>query len=102
MKELDLKGYPIGDGQADAKYDIRVAVANVLLSPELRLNGAALLVNHKLASRISDCKEDTILLEDSEHQQLVQAINTIRGFGKWDVEFVRRTIEASEVTVGKA
>jgi hypothetical protein len=100
-RKLNLQEYPIGNDAngTPGMYLIREAAANVLMSPTLQLNGAQLLTHASLAQRIQDCKESVILLENSEHQLLVNAINTARGFGKWDVEFVSRVLNAPVVDV---
>lgn len=102
MKKIDLKPYKIKllnrEGQpVEVDYSIKESIVNLLLSPELKLNGRDLLLAHKLASKVEDYDKESILLETIEYDKIVKAVDTFKGFGKNDVEFCRRILEAESV-----
>jgi hypothetical protein len=100
-RKLDLTDYVAGLPGAEQKYMVRDAVVSVLLSPELRLTGVQLLTNNLLASRILKESGTSILLEQGDYAVLAQAVATIHGFGRWDVQFVDRILNAPEVEVAE-
>lgn len=104
MKKINLKNYtvegltPQGETVV-APYDIKASIINIVLSKDLRLNGAELLEANKVAMQVDKCEDDEILLEEVTHAVIVKAVNTVRGLAKRDVEFVRRILEAETVEV---
>ncbi len=104
MKKIQLENYIIeilstdGQKKGDA-FKVRESMVNILLHPSLMLNGRELMNAHKLASKIEDTTEDFILLESDEYKRLITALDTIKGFGKNECEFVRRIYDAEDVDV---
>ena len=88
----DPNGSPLIDSIGE--YAMKDSLLNLLFVPSLQLTGAELVKQNMLAMKIEACKEDYFLLEDSEWERLCTAANTHKGFGRNDVEFVRRILEA--------
>lgn len=106
MRKIDMQQYVIQMKDAEGKlvdvpYDVKGSLVNVLYHPVLKLAGRDLLLAHKLADKIENCKEDTILLEEVDYQKLKNAVEKIEGFTKNDVEFVQRVLEAESVEVAE-
>lgn len=110
MRKLNLKDYtvkvktpdpmkPGGEIDAEIPYPFMTSLLNLLFIPALQLNGAELVKQNVLAMKLEQCKEDEILLEDEEYNRVKKAIDTFKGFGRNDVEIVRRINEAEVVEV---
>ena len=103
MKKIDLRNYEFEgfDPKTNEKklvpFVVKNAMVSILYHPALKLNGRDLLLTHKLATKISQCDEDIILLESVDYFKLVRAVETVKGFGKHEVEFARRVLEAEDV-----
>ena len=80
------------------QYLVKESIENVLLAngsfTTQQLSMPELLRNARIAEKIKS-GSDEILLEDSEFETLKRAFSAYRGFGKFDVELLRR-IEAVE------
>jgi hypothetical protein len=103
MRKIDLTSYdvtvPDRSGNFETlPYDVRGSLADGMYHPDLRLNHKDLFTNDRIAQKILK-SEGSVLLEDSEYERVKSMIETVTGFRKEDVEFVRRVIEAPEVTV---
>ena len=112
MRKLNLKDYIVkvkapdqmNPGQViegEFPYSFKDSVLNLLFIPDLQLNGAELVKQNVLAMKLEQCKEDEILLEDTEYNRVKRAIDTFKGFGRNDVELVTRINEAEVVEVNK-
>jgi hypothetical protein len=109
MRKINLKSYDIEVSDTETgrpkkiPYDVRASLANILFHPELRLGGMDLLKANELATKIlsSPPSEDGewVLLEEEEYQRLHNAITSVHGFSKNEVELVRRVLEAQPVEV---
>jgi len=105
MRKISLVGYDIPaidqetGKETTRPYEIKTVLINLLFHPELKLGGRELLQTQKVATRIEECKEDYILLEETEYSKIKQAIESIKGFSKYDVELVERVLEAEFVEV---
>jgi hypothetical protein len=84
------------------EYDVRNTLIEVLFSPELRLSAMDALERDSLARKIKDCPTNTLLLEEAEWQKIKQGLESLHGFGRNDIEFIRRVINAPEVAVKQA
>lgn len=82
-------------------YHIKDSIEVALYHPDLKLNSYGLMKANKVDQKIKSA-QDTILLEEADYDTLKMAIETITGFTKQDVEFVRRVLEAPEVEVKEA
>lgn len=103
MKRIDVRDYPVGvqmdDGTIrEIPYNVRDSLVGCLFHPELKLGGREILVRDLIAKKIESA-EDYVLLEDAEYQKLNSAFDTVKGFGKADIELVRRVFDAEDVNV---
>jgi len=104
MRRINLKEYTetVRDEDGKAKelpYPVKDSMIEVLLSKELGLSAREALDRHTLACRIKDCSDGTILIEEGDYKKLVAAIDTITGWGRTDIEFLKRITEAPIVEV---
>lgn len=106
MRQISLISYTVKARDQTGKdievpYDVRGSMIEILFSRELQLSAREALIRDDLAHKIKDCSDGTILLEEAEYSKLEKAVDTIKGFGRSDVEFVRRVLEAKRVDVEK-
>lgn len=88
------------DGQAvTVPYDVRDSMATILLNPQQKLNGTALLRANVVAQKILDSAMDVVLLEDAEYLMLRDATDKTVGFDRSDVELINRIMYAEKVQV---
>jgi hypothetical protein len=107
MRKVDLTDYTVYrdvNGKSGAEriplpYYMKTSLLNLLFVPNLKLAGAALIRNNVLAMKIESCEKESILLEEEEWGRLKTATDVHDGFGRDDVEMVRRIQEAEEVEV---
>lgn len=102
MRKLAIANYKVKVNGTETDYDVRDSLADMLLAPNLKLNGTGLLANNALATKIAEAPGPDVLLEEAEYQTLRNACNTLTGYARQDVELVRRVMEAPEVTVKEA
>ncbi len=105
MKKIDVRDYlvavSIEDGTVvEIPYTVKESLVSCLFHPELKLGGRDVIERDVIAKKIESA-EDSVLLEDSEYQKLFDAFETVRGFGKAEVELVRRVFEAESVDVAE-
>jgi hypothetical protein len=102
MRKIDLTNYDVEilteQGLEIKPFSAKIAMSAILYHPDLRLGFRELFENDKVAQKIN-VAQDSVLLEEAEYQKLKHAFETIKGFGKEDVELVRRVMEAPEVEV---
>jgi len=106
MRRLNLEDYTEmvrdeGGKDIELPYPVKDSMIEVLLSKELGLSAREALERDVLARRIKDCSDGTILIEEGDYKKLVAAIDIITGWGRTDIEFLKRIIEAPEVEVGE-
>jgi hypothetical protein len=104
MRELKLTNYTVrvreeSGNWVELPYVVRDSIVELLLSRELRLSGRELLKHDDLARKINTSPDGSILLEEEEWATMVQAIETVHGLGRTDVELVRRILDAPKVEV---
>jgi len=104
MRQINLENYRVkvrdpqgNDGEV--LYDVRNSMIEVLFSRDLQLSAREALNRDDLARKIRDSSDGSILLEEGEYSKLEKAVDTIKGFGRADVEFVRRILNAPQVEV---
>jgi hypothetical protein len=103
MRKIDLTSYDVTvpdgkGGEQTLPYDVRGSLVDGMYHHDLRLNSKDLFAHDRIAQKIQN-SNGFVLLEDSEYERVKSTIETITGFRKEDVEFVRRVIDAPEVTV---
>lgn len=112
MKRLNLEDYDYtvpeldSDGKITEKiltYDVRKAIEGILLASgpgtTQRLSNVELLRNARIAQKITMAKDGFVLLEEAEFQIVKQSFDALRGYGKNDVECVKRIENAETVDV---
>ena len=106
MRRINLENYTEvvrdeGSGNdIELPYPVKNSMIEALLSRDLGLSAREVLDREDLARRIRDCPDGTILLiEEEEYKKLVSAIDTIKGWCRTDMEFLKRITEAPEVEV---
>jgi len=110
MRKLNLRDYtvkmkvpdkanPGKELDIELPYHVKDSILNLMFIPQLQLSGAELVKQNVLAIKLETCKDGEILLEDEEYDRIKKAFNTFRGFGRPDVELVRRINEAEVVEV---
>ena len=106
MFRIDVTDYKTTAKTPDGKpvevpYGVRDSMATVLLNPQQKLNGTALLRSNMIAEKILKAGE-SVLLEDAEYQTLRNSADTTVGFDRQDVELVRRIMDAPRIEVKEA
>jgi hypothetical protein len=99
MRKFDVTEYTITmDNGQTLPYRVKDSAVTILFNPDRKLNAVELLKTNTLAERIMGA-EGHVLLEEADYAELKKACETVRGYGKEDVEFVRRVLEAPQVNV---
>lgn len=104
VKRIELDNYEIEMQTPDGSlvkvpYDVKKSIGDIILAPQLKLNGSALLKNYSIAEKFFKSKESYILLEFSDYSVIRNAIESLEIFGKNEVELIKRILEAKEVEV---
>jgi len=99
MRKIGLESYDVKDTTGKKTMNPREICADILLSGYQQHNGSALLTHSKLANKITDCKEDSILLEDSDWGILQTAVENIKGLNVYHVKTIDRILNAETVVV---
>lgn len=89
----------------DMPYEVKPSLIELLfckdpdgMHPELRLSGIELLARDDLARKVRD-SDGVLLLEEVEWGKLKTSAESMTGFGKPDVELIRRVLKAEKVEV---
>lgn len=101
MRKLNLINYNIHVDIPESgiiPYNIKNSIINILFHPDLNLDGVELLLRDKLANKIEKA-ENEILLEETDYLKIKTAVETITGYNRNDIEFVRRILEAEKIEV---
>lgn len=104
MRKIDLSDYSahVRDEKGewtDLPYEVKDSMVEILMARELQLSGRELLSRDDLARKIRNCANSNVLLEEEEWNKIVTAVETVKGLGRTDVEFVRRVLEAEKIEV---
>ena len=98
MRLLNLRPYPVTIAGKEDNYDVKDAVAAILLNRALRLTAVQLLKNNALAQKVMGPNPE-LLLEEAEYATIRHACDQVEGYGAEDVELVQRILECPEVDV---
>ena len=103
MRKLNLENYEFSFRNAQGEletqpYVFKDAIINLMFHPDLRLSGAELLKTNILAEKIMEAKKE-IFLEEEEYNRVESAINSFKGFGRSEIELVKRVTECPEIDV---
>jgi hypothetical protein len=104
LRQINLDSYKVDvrgqDGNdVEVPYDVKNSMIEILFSRDLHLSAREALNRDDLARKIRDCPDGSILLEESDYSKLEKAVDAITGFGRTDVEFIRRILEAPRIQV---
>ena len=103
MRKLNLENYEVTfrDAQGElqtAPYGFKDSIINLMFHPDLKLSGAELLKTNILTERILKAKKE-IFLEEEEYNKVKNAVDSFNGFGKNEVELVKRVTECPKIDV---
>lgn len=98
LRKIDLSDYIVETEGKQIPYRVKDSIEVALFHPDLKLNSYGLMKANKVSQKIKSA-QDIILLEEADYDILKNAIEGITGFTKQDIEFVRRVLEAPEVSV---
>lgn len=104
MRKINLTNYSIilslpENEEKMVPFKVRESIIELLFIPALRLNGAALLEQAKLADKIKNAPGEFVLLEEEEYRNIQKSFALFEGFDKHAVELVKRILEAETVEV---
>lgn len=105
MRRIDLTPYVVTARDEEGKpvtqdYPVKESLVEMAFIPQDGCRGSELLKRSALAQKIEQATGDSVLLEQAEWQRLIDALNSgAMKLGKWQVELVRRVIEAPDVPV---
>ena len=91
------KPFPRGES-LPGSYKVRDSLVELCFVPAEGCKGRELLVRQTLAEKVA-AAQDELLLEDTDWQRLVKAVDHLPGLGRNEVELVRRILDAPSVLV---
>lgn len=102
MKKINLTPFNvtirIPDGTTkELPYGLRESMVEILFQPILKLNNYNLIKQEDLARKIIAAGNE-LILDDEEYARLKVALEKIEGWGKNDVEMVKRIMNAESVS----
>ena len=112
MRKINTESYfvvaqqPVNiDGRVEMKtvqvpYQVKESLINLLFNTDQKLGAVELLKRDGVGKRILDAGAD-LLLEEQDYQILRQAVEAFQGFGRNEVELVKRVLEAPVVQVAE-
>ncbi len=98
MRKISLIPYRVNGNQA---YAVRESLVDALFG--IRLGPQDLKKHDQIAGKIETAENNEVLLEEDEYEKLVFCIRSFpQGYGRADLEFVNRVMDAEEITVKEA
>lgn len=104
MRKLNVTQYEIKVLQPDGTYkempyNVKESIVQLMFHPDLKLGGAELLKQNKIADKILGAGID-VLLEEAEYNKVNFAVvESFKGFTKNEVELVKRVTECPVIKV---
>ena len=83
--------------EGEHPFHVKDSILNLLFSKDLQMTGAETIKQNILAMKLEACSEDVILLEDEEFARIVKAFAVHTGFGRNEVELLKRIQDAETV-----
>ena len=83
----------------DIPYNVKQSIAGLLFHPSLNLTMRDAITRKDLADSIENCKEDFILVSEDDFKKVKSAFDTVKGFGKNDLELLFRIEKAETIEV---
>ena len=78
-------------------YNVKQSIAGLLFHPDLRLTMKNALDRKELSDSIENCKEDSILVTETDFAKIRESFDKVQGFGKNDIELLERISKAETV-----
>ncbi len=98
MRKISLIPYRVN---GDMAYDVRGSLIDVLFG--VRLGPQDLKEHDRIARKIETAENNEVILEESEYEKLVYFVKAFpKGYGRNDLEFVNRVMDAEEITAKEA
>ena len=103
MRKLNLENYEFSFRNAQGEletqlYDFKDAIINLMFHPDLKLSRSENLKADILAEKIMEADKE-IILEEEEYNRIFQAVDSFNGFGKNEVELVKRVTECPKIDI---
>lgn len=104
MKKINVSNYDIDAVDKEGKkvkvpYSVKGSLEILMFHPDLRLSSLETVRHNKIMAKIEDCKDDNVLLEDSEYEVVKRAVETVKGYGRNDIRLIDRVMNAETVEV---
>jgi hypothetical protein len=104
MKKINIKPYIIEifseEGVKELDFNVKDSLANLIFS--LKHGGREFLLDCKIAKKIMESEEDSILLEEAEYKKILEAADKWQDWSKNHEELVKRIYEAEDVKIKEA
>ena len=98
MRKIDLTPYTVDRGDNHIlPFEVKQSIVNILFS-DPKLSAQETLVRHAIAEKVRHA-DRSVLLEDSEYNKVVDAVNAFSGYREDSAEFIVRVLNAEEVSV---
>jgi len=102
LKVYTVEGFDPKKGVIKVPYDVKKSLDNILLATgeatSQRLGYREALRNATIGQKILSA-EDSVLLPESEFQIILRSVESYKGYGKNEVELLKRIDEAETVDV---
>ena len=105
MIKLIVKDYEVDKIREDTRkvvripYSVKQSIVGILYSPDLRLTMREAINRKPLADSIENCQEDFIYITQEDYTKIKDSFDKTQGFGKDDVELLKRIDKAEEIDV---
>lgn len=98
MREINLKPYKFSTPDGWKDYDVKQTLVVVLFAGGVPVREA--IERDKIARGIESAG-DSILLEEEEWNRCVKAIDSLKDITRYDIECMKRVLDAPKVEVEK-
>lgn len=105
MRELNLENYqytqkvanPVNGNvnEITLPYLVKDSILNIMFLPELKLQGAELIRQNKLAMKI-EAANGRVMLEEDEYQRVKKAAEFYKAQSRADVELIDRILNKTQ------
>ena len=95
--KINIKNYKMDRQSGEKEYEVKRALGNIILSPVQRHKGFKFYTNSKIVDKINDCKNNSIILDNTDYEAVKECFDTFQDYSRFDAELVRRIYEAEEV-----
>jgi hypothetical protein len=103
MKKIDLSKYEVEVKNQNGElikvpYDVKHSLISIMFSEHMKHSSQSLIDYSELKEKIKS-SDDFILLESTEYDKVLRAVDSFSGYREIDLEFVRRIKSAKEIEV---